>query len=124
MLGSCHNCKYSTVHAVESSTQIREGRRQKHSASLRASLLTEHLFSLGKVFDFTQHAAKRQTVADYTSQDSIDCSSVMLDHQCGSSGFAQETINISLSCGADTTALSVATTCASNENGEYCEQLY
>ena len=75
--------------------------------------------SVGRVGDLTHHIiAKRQTTP--TLQDAADCSAVAVDYQCGSSGYAQQLINIALGCRNESYARNVANACASNENGEFC----
>ena len=76
--------------------------------------------SVGTVSDFTHNVAKRQTVNDLTPQDIIDCSSALIDYQCGSSGYAQRLADIALSCRNNTYARNIANTCARSENGELC----
>ena len=76
--------------------------------------------SVGTVSDFTHHIAKRQTFNDLTPQDVIDCTSTILDYQCGSSGYAQRIADIALSCRNDTYARNAANTCAKSENGQFC----
>ena len=63
---------------------------------------------------------RRQTLAEYTQQDVIDCTAVVLEHQCDSSSFAQQIIDIALNCGNETVASSVVNNCARNENGDFC----
>ena len=88
----------------------------------RDRVLTELLFSASNIFDVaTHHVAKRQTLADYTTQDIIDCHSTLIDYQCSSpAGFSQHTIDVYLSCGDDESAIGVARDCKLNENGDRC----
>lgn len=74
--------------------------------------------SVGRVADLTHHITKRQ--ATPTLQDIADCTAAIVDYQCGSSGYAQQVLNIALGCRNDTYARNVANTCARSENGEFC----
>ena len=75
--------------------------------------------SVGRVADLTHHIiAKRQTTP--TLQDVADCTIIAFDYQCGSSGYAQQIINIALGCRNESYARNVANTCARSENGEFC----
>ena len=72
--------------------------------------------SVGKVADLTHHITKRQT----TPQDIADCTAAIVDYQCGSSGYAQQIVNIALECRNETYARNAANTCARSENGAFC----
>ena len=83
--------------------------------------------SLGAVFSprdlVSHHIAKRQTTANdepLSSQDIIDCVAAIIDHQCGTSGYTQQTVNIALGCRNESYARNSANACARNENGESC----
>ena len=77
--------------------------------------------SVGQVTDLTYHRlVKRQTPSSQDTQDLIDCSTIILDYQCGSSGYAQGIANIAQGCGNDSYARNVASACARNENGFLC----
>ena len=64
----------------------------------------------------THHIAKRQTTVDAT----IECSNLIIEYQCGPSGYAQQLVNIALSCRNESYARITAGVCARNENGETC----
>ena len=74
--------------------------------------------SAGKAAGLTHHLAKRQTTL--TIQDIVDCTTLMSDYQCGSSGYAQQIADIALGCRNDTYARNLANTCARSENGDFC----
>ena len=75
--------------------------------------------SVGRVADLTHHIiTKRQ--ATPTLQNVADCSATTIDYQCGSSGYAQQIVNIALGCRNESYARNAANACASNENGEFC----
>ena len=81
--------------------------------------------SPGAVFspqDFVaHHIAKRQTAADDDAlQTAIECSNLINEYQCGPSGYAQQAVNIALSCRNESYARITAGVCARNENGETC----
>ena len=77
--------------------------------------------SVGKVSDFIHHhVQKRQTISDLTQQDILDCSTAILNYQCGSSGYAQQVVNIALGCRNDSYARTTADACAKNANGDVC----
>ena len=59
--------------------------------------------------------AKRQT-----ANDAVECTSIILDYQCGTSGYVQQTINIALGCREDLYAMNIATACARSKRGEKC----
>ena len=63
------------------------------------------------------HIAKRQT-AD--PQDLIGCVATIIDYQCGTSGYIQQTVSIALGCRNESYARNSANTCARSENGESC----
>ena len=69
----------------------------------------------------SRHVQKRQTFADITDQDLIDCAAASIESQC-SSGLAQETVDISLECGQDAIARSVSIACARNAAGTTCQE--
>ena len=75
---------------------------------------------VGKVFDTAHHLAKRQIPSSQDIQDLIDCSATAIDYICGSSGYAQQTVNIALGCGNDSDARNIANTCARSESGAFC----
>ena len=80
--------------------------------------------SVGKVADYIyHHVQKRQTSAnsDLTQQDILDCNTAIYNHQCGSSGYAQQVANIALGCRNDSYARTVADACAKNANGDFCD---
>lgn len=66
------------------------------------------------------HIAKRQTAADDLFQDIAECIALISEYQCGSSGYAQQSINIALGCRNESYARYTANICARNENGETC----
>ena len=76
---------------------------------------------VGKVADFAHHyVQKRQTgFPDLTTQDIIDCTSRLVEHQC-SSGYAQGVADIALGCRNQTLASNTANICARSEGGERC----
>ena len=77
--------------------------------------------SVGKVTDLTYHRlVKRQTPSSQDTQDLTDCSTIILDYQCGSSGYVQGIANIALGCGNDSFARGAANTCARSESGDFC----
>ena len=76
--------------------------------------------SVETVSAFTYHVAKRQTTNDLTQQDILDCSSALIEYQCGTSGYAQRHVDIALGCRNNTYARNIANTCARSENGELC----
>ena len=77
---------------------------------------------------FTNQREKRQstspnmmtTFSDLTLQDISDCTSIIGDHQCGSSGIAQRIADIALSCGNDSVARMTSNLCARSEGGDFC----
>ena len=74
--------------------------------------------SVGRVTDLAHHVTKRQTTP--TIQDLVDCSTAIVDYQCGSSGYAQQIVNIALECRNETYARNAANVCARSENGVVC----
>ena len=91
------------------------------SAVSLKSLRGLSLLPVGKVADFAHHhVQKRQTrVSDLTTQDIIDCTSRLAEHQC-SSGYAQGVADIGLGCRNQTFASNAANACARSEGGERC----
>ena len=87
-----------------------------YSCSLSDAIVPQ--LSVGRVADLTHHIVKRQ--ATPTVQDIADCTAAIVDYQCGSSGYAQQLLNIALGCRNDTYARNVANTCARSENGDFC----
>ena len=74
--------------------------------------------SVGKVSDLTHRLVKRQTTI--TPQDIADCSTIISDYQCGTSGYAQQIANIALGCRNYAYARHVSNACARSENGDFC----
>ena len=79
-------------------------------------------FSPQDLTEVAHHIAKRQTTDDdpLSSQDIIDCVAVIIDHQCGTSGYTQQTVNIALGCRNESYARNSANACVRNENRESC----
>jgi hypothetical protein len=70
------------------------------------------------------HITKRQTppANDHSdpSQALVECNAILMEHQCGLSGYAQQIANIALGCRNESLARNIANICARNENGETC----
>ena len=82
-----------------------------------AEISPAHL-SVGEV-TYLAHSRllKRQTVP---TQDLLECSFTASDYQCGSSGYAQRSVDVALSCGNETLARNTANSCAKSESGTFC----
>ena len=85
-------------------------------SNIRSQIVPQ--LSLGKMADLTRHLAKRQTAP--SPQDIFDCINILIDYQCGSSGYVQGIIDITLGCGNDTYARAIANACSKSEGGRFC----